>query len=303
MAEQERKTKAERRAEARAERKRAEEEAAKHAKKQQVRNGLIAVAVIAVVAIVMIPAAMNLFGGGEEAERTISLEGALEARETAGCEMVVDGQPLEDRTHHDPQSAPPADVMYAQSQVRPTHSGPHFAGTNQLLGGVPNDALDERSTTHNLEHGSMIVWFDPDEVEQSTVDEMEGWMLDRMDIGFQSNAGGGVFVSPYDDITGDKPIAMRTWGQALDCAEWDATVADAMLIDYWGSHGSAPERTLSPYPSGALGYEQDDPQVGDNTEDPTGEGHEPEDVDTEGTTGTDGDADESSPEDPTPTES
>src|SRR5690606_22530406 len=137
--EQERKTKAERRAEARAERKRAEEEAARQAKRQQVRNAVIAVGVIAVVAIVMIPAAMNLFGSEADAETTISLEGALEAREAAQCEMVVDGQPLEDRSHHEPQAAPPAEVMYASSQVRPTHSGPHFAGTNQLLGGVPND--------------------------------------------------------------------------------------------------------------------------------------------------------------------
>jgi hypothetical protein len=193
--------------------------------------------------------------------------------------------------------------MYAQSQTRPTHSGPHFAGTNQLLGGVPNDPLDERATTHNLEHGAMIVWFDPDQVDQSTVDEMEDWMLDRMDRGFESNGGGGIFVSPYDGFTSDKPIAMRMWGQALDCGEWDPTVADAMLIDYYGMHGSAPERTLSPYPGGALGYEQDDPQVGDNTEDPVGEGHEAEDVDTEGATETDGADDEASPEDPTPTES
>ena len=268
MAEQERKTKAERRAEARAERKRAEEEAASQAKKQQVRNGVIAVAVIAVIALVMIPTVQNLLGG-EEAETTISQAAALEAREAAGCEMVVDGQPLADAQHHDPATAPPADVLYASSEVRPTHSGPHFRGVNDALGGVPTNPLDERATTHNLEHGSIIAWYDPAEVDDATVSDMEDWMQARQEMGFESRAGGNIFVSPYEGMTGDKPIAIRAWGYALNCDEWNQDVADAMIIDYWGTHGSAPERNLSPYPAEALGYA--DAEVEDNTEAPTGD--------------------------------
>lgn len=268
MAEQERKTKAERRADARAERKRAEEEAAKQAKQQRLRNSVIAVAVIAVIALVLIPTFANVFGGGD-AQVTVSQAAALEARSEAGCEMVVDGQPLEDRSHHDPATAPPADVLYASSQVRPTHSGPHFNATNQAVGGVPGDPLDERATTHNLEHGSVIAWFDPAEVDDSTVNAMEDWMQDRQGLGFESRGGGNIFVSPYEGMTGDKPIAIRAWGYALNCDDWSADVADAMLIDYWGTHGSAPERSLSPYPSDALGYAEEDAQVEDNTEAPT----------------------------------
>lgn len=268
MAEQERKTKAERRAEARAERKRAEEEAARRAKQENIRNGVIAVAVIAVLAVVLIPTVQNLLGGGEAAENTVSQAAALEAREAAGCEMVVDGQPLEDRQHNDPATAPPADVLYASSEVRPTHSGPHFSSPNGPLGGVPSDPLDERATTHNLEHGSVIAWFNPDQVDGSTVSEMENWMQARQDMGFESRAGGNVFVSPYEGMTGDKPIAIRAWGYALNCEEWNQDVADAMLIDYWGTHGSAPESNLSPYPTDALGY-SDAAVEEDTTEAPT----------------------------------
>jgi hypothetical protein len=268
VAEQERKTKAERRAEARAERKRAEEEAARRAKQQNIRNGVIAVAVIAVLAVVLIPTIQNLLSGGGDNEVTISQEAALEARQSAGCEMVVDGQPLEDSTHHDPATAPPADVLYASSEVRPTHSGPHFAGTQQAIGGVPGDPLDERATTHNLEHGAIIAWFNPDQVDDSTVSDMESWMQARQDLGFESQAGGNIFVSPYPEMTGDKPIAIRAWGFALNCDEWDQDVADAMIIDYWGTHGRAPERNLSPYPTGALGYAEDGAEVQDNTEAP-----------------------------------
>lgn len=266
MAEQERKTKAERRAEARAERKRAEEEAAKKAKQQSLRNGVIAVAVIAVVALVMIPTVQSMFGD-DDSQVTVSQSAALEARQAAECEMVVDGQPLEDRSHLDPATAPPADVMYADAEVRPTYSGPHFGTVNPAVGGVPNDPLDERALTHNFEHGSLAVWFDPEAVDESTVNAMEDWMQARQELGFESNAGGNVFVSPYEGM-GDKPIAIRTWGYALDCAEWDEDVADSMLIDYWGTHGQAPERNLSPYPSGSLGYAEEGAEVEDNTEAP-----------------------------------
>jgi hypothetical protein len=270
VAEQERKTKAERRAEARAERKRAEEEAARRAKQQTARNWVIAVAVIAVVALVMVPTVQRLVSG-DDSQVTLSQSAALEARSDAGCEMVVDGQPLEDRTHHDPSTAPPADVLYANSQVRPTHSGPHFAQPNSAIGGVPSDPLDERATTHNLEHGSVIVWFDPEAVDDATVSDMEDWMQSRQDLGFEDARGGNIFVSPYEGMAEGTPISIRAWGYALDCQSWSQDVADAMVIDYWGTHGSAPERNLSPYPADSLGYE--DAEVEDNTEAPTSDRH------------------------------
>lgn len=263
MAEEERKTKAERRAEARAERKRAEEEAARRAKQQNLRNGVIATAVVVVIALVMIPTVQRVFGN-TTAGTTISQAAALEARSAAGCEMVVENAPLADSQHHDPGTAPPADVMYADSDVRPTHSGPHFARWNPPVGGIPNEPLDERATTHNLEHGAVIVWFDPAEVDDATVGAMEDWMQARLDMGFESSQGGHVYVSPYEGMTGDKPIAMRAWGYALNCDEWNQVVADSMLIDYYGTEGEAPERNLSPYPSDALGW--GDPEAEDGTE-------------------------------------
>ena len=252
MAEEERKTKAERRAEARAERKRKEEEEARAQKRASIRNAVIAVAVVAVIALVSVPALSNLIGGDDDAT-VIPQAQALEARESAGCEMVVENQPLESREHLDPQTAPPADALYADAAVRPTHSGPHFVNQSGAVSGVPNQPLDERQVTHNMEHGALVVWYDPAEVDDATVAEMESWLQSRLDMGYQSQAGGNVFVSPYDGEM-SAPIAMRMWGYALDCQEWNSTAADSMLIDLYGTHGFAPERTLSPYPDGALTY-------------------------------------------------
>ena len=146
--------------------------------------------------------------------------------------------------------------MYAASPVRPTTSGPHFAQQAGQISGVPNNPLDERQLTHNMEHGALLVWFDPERVDQSTVSEIEDWMSDRTDLGYQSRAGGNIYVSPYDGQM-DAPIAIRMWGFALDCEEWDPTVGDSMLIDYYGTRGFAPERSLSPYPDGGLVYGTD----------------------------------------------
>ena len=277
MAEEERKTKAQRRAEARAERKRKEQEAARAQKQASIRNAVIAVAVVAVVALVSVPALSNLFGG-EEGGVVVPQAQALEARESAGCEMVVENETFGEPTHLDPETAPPADALYANAPVRPTVSGPHFANQSRTISGIPNQPLDERQVTPNLEHGALVVWYDPAQVDEATVADMEEWMQDRLDMGYQSRAGGSIFVSPYDgDISA--PIAMRMWGFALDCQEWDSTAADSMLIDYYGTHGFAPEANLSPYPEGALTYGTGEDT---GTEAPSDTAEEPTDATTEG---------------------
>jgi hypothetical protein len=81
-----------------------------------------------------------------------------------------------------------------------------------------------------------------------------------------------VFVSPAPiEISSGKPIAMRAWGVAMDCDSWDESYADGFLVDYWGTHGIAPERNLSPYPASAIQY--GDGAVEDNTEAPTTDRH------------------------------
>jgi hypothetical protein len=279
VAEQERKTKAERRAEAREARKRAEEEAARQKKKDGARNAVITVAVIAVIAVVAIPAVMGLFNP-TDSDVTISVDDAIAARQAASCETVVDRQPLPDSTHLDPAQAPPADVLYAQSQVRPTHSGPHYAGVSQPVAGIPSNPLDEVLLTHNLEHGSVIVWIDPDALDDGTVSDIESWLRARQSMGFSGSGGGAVFASPYDNFSDDRPVHFRAWGVAMNCESWDEIAADSFLIDNYGTNGVAPERTLSPYPTDALGYGDIDDVNGDDADgDDTGGDGTPDDGD------------------------
>ena len=272
VAEKERLPNKERRAEARAERKRKEEEARKQAQRKRLINTGATVGVLAIIAIILIPTFQRFFGGGAEEEIELTAAAVGEAREAAGCVVTSENEPQpEPYTHYEPAEAPPAETLY--TAVRPTHSGPHFISPISPVNGIPRNAIDERGSTHNLEHGAVIVWFDPERVDGDAQSAMESWQQERAGQGFVSaRSGGAVFVSPYDGTFSEgKPIAVRAWGQALDCDEWDDTYADGFLIDYYGTHGIAPERTLTPYPEGILGFT--DREVGDNTEAPTGDEH------------------------------
>lgn len=268
MAIEPKKTKAERRAEARAERKEQAEREAKQAKVRRWRSIGLTVLTLAVIGVILIPTFQRLLGDDVPSDLTIAAADAAAARDAAGCEVLVEDTPLPDRDHLDPATAPPADVLYANAEVRPTYSGSHFGVVSPRIDNVPRTPIEERSVVHNMEHGAITVWFDEATLDGGAQGAIGDWGESRNDLGFASRAGGAVFTSAYDGtITSGKPIAFRAWGQAMDCDSWDETVADAFVIDHYGTHGIAPERNLSPYPEEAMGYSDD--ESGDT---PEGEG-------------------------------
>ena len=281
MAIEERKTKAERRAEARADRKAKAEAAAKEARKRRLISWGSTGAVLIVIVLVLIPTFNRLIGGGDGPQDVeITRAEAEAAREAAGCEVLVDSEPLPDRNHLEPAEAPPADILYANAQVRPTYSGSHFNVVSPPVSNIPRTPIEERSIVHNMEHGAIAVWFDDALTDPDTENALGDWGESRSDVGFSSNAGAAIFTSPYEGtITSGKAIAFRAWGQAMDCETFDQTVADAWLIDFYGSHGIAPERNLAPYPDGTLGY-------GDGDVDDTPEGEGPQDDESDPVDGT-----------------
>ena len=266
MAEQERRTNKERRAIAREERRRKEAEAAQRRKRNQLRNGLITFVVIAVIGAVLLQA---FLGGPEDIEATIlvSSSAAEDAREAAGCEVLVEREPLEDRSHFEPDAIPPADEVY--SGIRPTHSGPH----GEIPYPVTADAesqIDEVVSTHNLEHGAIIAWYDPEEVEG---DEIGAWAERLNANGFEGAPGTGVGIlsSPFEDpgIESGKNVAFRAWGTAMGCDTFDETVANAFVIENYGTRGIGPERLGAPYPEEVLGFEDAEVEDTSSEEAPT----------------------------------
>jgi hypothetical protein len=93
---------------------------------------------------------------------------------------------------------------------------------------------------------------------------MGQWSRLLNDNGFVGQAGAAVFVSPYEEpgISSGQAVAFRAWGTAVDCDEWDETVANAFVADNYGTRGIAAEATaFAPYPSGVLEATDEDPSA------------------------------------------
>ncbi len=257
MAERERLTNQERRAKAREERRRKAAEEQARRKRGQLRNSLITIAVVGVIAAVVLQA---FLGGETSIDDTILISQAQaeEAFDAAGCEILADREPLPDRAHFAANQQPNLDSIYPD--IRPTHSGPHTEGTHPVTSAATSQ-ISEAATTHNLEHGTIIAWWEPDDVDGSTASDIGNWAQTLNANGFRVDRGGvGIMSAPYEDpgISSGKPIALRAWGTAWDCDSWDETVANAFVIENYGTRGIGPERMIAPYPDDILGYEDVD---------------------------------------------
>ncbi len=253
MAEKERLTNRERRELARAERRRAEQVATERRKRGNLRNGLVTFAIVAVIAAVVLQA---FLGGVESIDEQVlvSVEDVEQARLDAGCEMLSEREPLPERYHFDANQAPHPDTIYGP--IRPTHSGPHTAGVHPVTAAASNQ-ISEVATTHNLEHGSVIIWWDPDTVDRSTASAIGSFAELYNANGFRPDLGGvGILSAPYEEpgISSGRSVAFRAWGTAMDCDEFDETAAQGFLIEHFGSRGIGPERMLAPYPASVLDY-------------------------------------------------
>ncbi len=274
MAERERLTNKERRAASREERKRQEAEAAARAKKAQLRNGAITVVVVALVGLLAFQAFRPDPRSLDEAI-LVSAEEADQAQLAAGCEVIVDREPLPDRFHFEAAAAPEADAIY--TDVRPTHSGPHNVQITPVSPDGYSRPIDERSSTHNLEHGAVIVWHAEDGDVSGR--EINDWAATLNANGFGNRSelsGAAVLSAPYaGEITSGKQVAFRAWGTAMDCDTFDEDVANAFVARNFGTRGIGPERTFAPYPEEALDFS--DADVDDTTEEEAPvEGDEPE---------------------------
>jgi hypothetical protein len=258
VAERERPTNKERRAQARLERQRAQAEASRRRRRNQARNGLVTFAIVGVVAAVVLQA---FFGGTRAIEDTIVLSAAEVERSwtDAGCRTIALREPLPERYHFEANQAPNPDTIYPV--VRPTHSGPHTTGIHPVTASA-NSQISEITSTHNLEHGAIIVWWDPDGLDRSTANAIGNWAEQLNASGFRRDAGGvGILTAPFEDpgISSDAAVALRAWGTAVDCEAFDEQAATAFVLEHFGTNGIGPEGNLAPFPSGILAWDDDGP--------------------------------------------
>lgn len=151
-----------------------------------------------------------------------------------------------DRRHLEPSTAAPPAALYRQ--VPPT-SGRHLGVVHPLVIDASRLA-DVRATTHNLEHGAVVVHVAGDQLAPDVVAAVEAWARQLADAGFEAReaAAGILVVAMPEEATTDAAVALRAWGHGIDCATWDRRTADAFVVTHYGDRGQAPEGGLAPYP-------------------------------------------------------
>lgn len=136
-------------------------------------------------------------------------------------------------------AAPPAQLY----PDRPTASGQHIGRV--VASGVYDRPVDERLTTHNLEHGYVVFWYDED-AEDTTVEALRSWAQDRIDGDFPK-----VIAAPYfEALPGEADVVATAWGVRQSCEQFDADVAQIFLDEHYGLSGEAPEKAVAPHRQG-----------------------------------------------------
>jgi hypothetical protein len=169
---------------------------------------------------------------------------------SAGCDAVATIQPYSpeanDRAHIGTDSVPTPPPLSTYASIPPA-SGPH--NQTPLAGGVYSDPPDIYQTIHSLEHGAVIIWYDP---SAGTAQEL----ADLQTFFQKSGEGAKVIVAPYSypDQGGDaaalptgKQMVLVAWHRMQTCASVSLPVAFAFVTNY-DSAGKGPYRGEAPEP-------------------------------------------------------
>ena len=108
--------------------------------------------------------------------------------------------------------------------------------------GVYSTPQLEEQLIHNLEHGGIVIWYDPQAVDAAGVDEMAQY------VRRQNAAGVGgrykFILSPWDGPEFEAPIAVTAWRQLLYLDGVDMDAIDEFARTHYGR---------SPEPGGGPG--------------------------------------------------
>jgi hypothetical protein len=161
--------------------------------------GLGAVIAVAVVAVVLV----NVLGGGEDASAALA---------NAGCTEQT--FPSQGRQH----------VLELKEEFQyssfPPTSGPH--NPQWALWGMYDRPVPFISSTHNLEHGGIVVQYGKD-VPQETIAEIRAW--------YEADPA-GLLVAPLRGNALPDKVALTGWTQLAICPGFDAAAFDSFRDQY-----------------------------------------------------------------------
>ena len=112
----------------------------------------------------------------------------------------------------------------------PATSGPHW-GTPANWG-VYSTPLSESQVPHNLEHGGIVIWYDPAQLDAEQVTQLSSYVETQV---AQGRGGRYKFIlSPWGGEDLASPIVVTSWLYLLPLDEVDIGAIDAFAREHYG---------------------------------------------------------------------
>jgi hypothetical protein len=126
----------------------------------------------------------------------------------------------------------------------PATSGPHWDPSGVANWGVYSTPQNETQLIHNLEHGGIVIWYDPDAVDAAQVDELSRYVTTQVSSGISGRFK--FILSPWGgEEELPSPIVATAWRYLLELDEVDTGALDAFTR---ARYGIAPEPNGGPGP-------------------------------------------------------
>jgi hypothetical protein len=190
---------------------------------------LLAIGGVLLVGVVLIGLVLVLSGGGSGDPGTI--------------------QPDDGQTHVPPGTtcrSPEAPCGPDPYSSVPATSGPHWDPSALAAWGAYSTPQNESQLIHNLEHGGIVIWYDPDALDEAEIAELTDYVEGQVASGLSGRFK--FILSPWGgNVDLGAAVAVTAWRHLLklDTFDMDAirAFADASYVRY------APEPNGGPGPA------------------------------------------------------
>jgi hypothetical protein len=128
----------------------------------------------------------------------------------------------------------------------PATSGPHWEPSGIANWGVYSTPMPETQLVHNLEHGGIVIWYDPEALDAASIDALVSYVNTQTASGV--NGRYKFILSPWGaDEPLPAPVVATAWRWLLPLQTADTgAIADFARAHY----GDAPEPQGGPGPPG-----------------------------------------------------
>jgi hypothetical protein len=167
-------------------------------------------------------------GGGGTGDGGDGLAGdPLPDRGDEALLSAVERHPSEGTTHVDSGT----EVEYGTT---PPTSGPHYAST--VAAGFYEETPALGSLVHTLEHGAVVVYYDPGALTPAARGSLRAW------AGAHTGTWRSVVVVPHPSEDPDAPYVLTAWRTTMRLEEYDEERLRAFVAEYLGRGPENPVR-------------------------------------------------------------